>query len=123
MNKGFLCDGTADCYDDSDEIGCREPVIKHGPIREIVVCEGERIIINCTAIGFPAPYINWRLNWGHTCQEPRCFSTNDDGYGVFTITNSYVSDSGAYSCEAINSKGRIFAVDAIVTVRREYFIF
>jgi hypothetical protein len=27
------------------------------------------------------------------------------------------SDSGAYSCEAINNIGRIFAVDAIVRVK------
>jgi dystroglycan 1 len=74
--------------------------------------------IECVAVGFPAPFINWRHNWGHVCEEPRCFSTNDgNGKGTFTITETRVEDSGAYSCEAINSKGRVFAIpDAILTV-------
>jgi hypothetical protein len=73
--------------------------------------------MECEASGFPSPYINWRLNWGHICDEPRCFSTNENGKGVLTITDARLSDAGAYSCEALNSKGRVFAIpDAIVNV-------
>lgn len=73
--------------------------------------------MECEAVGFPAPYINWRLNWGHVCDEPRCFSTNENGKGVLTITDARLADAGAYSCEALNSKGRVFAIpDAIVNV-------
>jgi len=36
---------------------------------------------------------------------------------VFTVTNAHITDQGAYSCEAINSQGRVFAVpDTIVTI-------
>jgi hypothetical protein len=78
---------------------------------------GGTLHIECEATGFPHPYINWRLNWGHVCEEPRCFSTQDQGKGVLTVTDAELLDSGAYSCEALNSKGRVFAVpDAIVTV-------
>ena len=73
--------------------------------------------IECRAAGFPDPYINWRLNWGHTCEEPRCYSSNMNGYGVFTVTDARYIDAGAYSCEAINTMGRVFAVpDTIVSV-------
>ena len=57
------------------------------------------------------------MNWGHVCEAPRCLTTNENGRGVLTIKNAQRSDAGAYSCEALNSKGRVFAVpDAIVTV-------
>lgn len=75
------------------------------------------IRVECEASGFPAPFINWRLNWGHVCEEPRCTITNENGKGVLTINNARLEDAGAYSCEALNSKGRVFAVpDAIVYV-------
>lgn len=78
---------------------------------------GGTIRIECEAAGFPEPYINWRLNWGHVCEEPRCTSESKNGFGVLTIKNAQLSDAGAYSCEALNSKGRLFAIpDAIVRV-------
>jgi hypothetical protein len=70
-------------------------------------------------MGFPIPFINWRLNWGHVCEKPRCTMSNNDGSGVLTILRAQLSDSGAYSCEAINNQGReIYPHDAIVTVKR-----
>ena len=88
-----------------------------GPVRNITVSLGGTIRIECEAAGFPSPFINWRLNWGHVCEEPRCFSSNENGKGVLTITDARLTDSGAYSCEALNSKGRVFAIpDAIATV-------
>ncbi len=37
--------------------------------------------------------------------------------GTLTITDARKEDAGAYSCEALNSKGRLFAIpDAILTV-------
>lgn len=79
---------------------------------------GHTFTITCEASGFPAPYINWRLNWGHVCEEPRCTSSSENGVGTLTITDARITDAGAYSCEALNSKGRVFAIpDAIVYVR------
>lgn len=79
---------------------------------------GRTFQIECQATGFPVPFINWRLNWGHVCEEPRCTSTNENGRGILTVTDARITDAGAYSCEAINSKGRVFAIpDAIISVR------
>ena len=84
--------------------------------------------IQCTARGSPAPYINWRLNWGHICRDGhdngRCQMTqaidpNDPTFvtGTLTIRNVNINDGGAYSCEALNNQGFIFAIpDAIVNV-------
>ena len=44
--------------------------------------------------------------------------TNNDGSGVLIILRAQITDSGAYSCEAINNQGReIYQHDAIVTVK------
>lgn len=95
-----------------------KPSIVRGPVRNLTIALGRTFRIECEASGFPAPYINWRLNWGHVCEEPRCVSTNDNGKGVLTIIDARQSDAGAYSCEALNSKGRVFAIpDAIVYVQ------
>lgn len=94
-----------------------QPRITVVPIRTITSCLGETFKIECHAEGFPVPFINWRLNWGHVCDEPRCFSTNENGRGILTVTDARYTDQGAYSCEAINSQGRVFAVpDTIVTI-------
>jgi hypothetical protein len=100
-----------------------QPRIIRGPPRNLTVVIGGTIRIECEATGFPAPFINWRLNWGHVCEEPRCFSTTENGKGVLTVTDARYTDAGAYSCEALNSKGRVFAIpDAIVTVVDGMFI-
>ncbi len=88
-------------------------------MRNVTSYPGQTLILECEASGFPVPFINWRLNWGHVCEEPRCFTKSEAGRGTLTITNARASDSGAYSCEAINSKGRVFAIpDALLTIRR-----
>ncbi|VDP08630.1 unnamed protein product, partial [Soboliphyme baturini] len=108
----FQCDGQNDCADGSDEIGCAPPICVQPPVREITVRCGETVVLECKAVGVPVPFINWRLNWGNTCGPPRCIQKSDRGYGVLTITD------GAYTCEAINNKGRILATpDAILTVQ------
>jgi heparan sulfate proteoglycan 2 (perlecan) len=75
---------------------------------------GQKTVITCTAKGFPTPFINWRHNWGHVCDEPRCKIENfRNGTGTFTIYQVEPNDNGAYSCEAINSKGRVFGSNDI----------
>ncbi len=94
-----------------------QPRIIRGPTRNLTVVLGGTLKIECAADGFPEPFINWRLNWGHVCEEPRCYSTSVKGRGTLTITNARASDAGAYSCEALNSKGRLFAIpDGILSV-------
>uniref|UniRef100_A0A5S6QFK1 Basement membrane proteoglycan n=1 Tax=Trichuris muris TaxID=70415 RepID=A0A5S6QFK1_TRIMR len=113
----FQCDGQNDCVDGSDEIGCTPPVCVEPPQREITVQCGNTVMMSCRAVGVPVPYINWRLNWGPTCGPPRCTQSTFQGLGKLTIRNASEIDQGAYTCEAINSKGRILATpDAILTV-------
>lgn len=59
--------------------------------------------------------IVWRLNWGHVPEK--CVSTSADGFGVLTCDRIEVRDSGAYSCEIINSMGTHFVTpDTILSV-------
>ena len=100
------------------------------PPREVTAGLGETITIDCEAIGVPPPLIIWRLNWGHTAAAPRVTSRTDMVHdrqrgvtvsrGVITITDARKEDEGAYTCEALNSKGSILAEpDTIVHVIRK----
>lgn len=83
------------------------------PSREIVA--GGILNITCRATGVPIPLIVWRLNWGHV--PDKCHSISDNGFGVLTCNDMQQIDSGAYSCEIINSLGTHFvSPDTIVTV-------
>ncbi|CAF3609191.1 unnamed protein product [Adineta steineri] len=126
--RSFQCDGYNDCPDRSDEVGCVKPTITETPQRQIQINAGQTLTIQCIARGSPAPYINWRLNWGHICGDGsdngRCsmaqtLNPNDASIvtGTLTVRNCRLSDAGAYSCEALNNQGFIFAIpDAIVNV-------
>ena len=63
--RAFHCDNDMDCMDNSDEIGCSDPIIVQPPPSILVVDLGETIILTCRAIGVPTPEIIWRLNWGY----------------------------------------------------------
>lgn len=84
----------------------------------VILKPGDVMILTCTATGIPIPEINWRLNWGHV--PSKCTSTSINGTGTLTCENIQVSDQGAYSCEALNIAGFVFAVpDAILIVKSE----
>jgi basement membrane-specific heparan sulfate proteoglycan core protein len=96
-----------------------------------MVRQGETVVIECEAVGVPAPLIVWRLNWGHVGVQPRTTTsveTVDQWFGqpgasksrgILTIHNARKEDEGAYTCEAINAKGSILAVpDTIVHIIR-----
>ncbi|XP_056009495.1 basement membrane-specific heparan sulfate proteoglycan core protein-like isoform X3 [Ostrea edulis] len=115
----YQCDGEIDCQDRSDEIGCAAPSINIAPPPNIEVEVGGYFTIICEAVGTPTPLIVWRLNWGNIPSGDRVYVSSINGRGNLTITDARVEDSGAYTCEAINVKGSIFASpDAIIIVRR-----
>ncbi|KAJ8950523.1 hypothetical protein NQ318_015267 [Aromia moschata] len=95
--RSYHCDNERDCVDGSDEIGCSKPVISRPPTPMLILNVGDTLEITCTAVGIP--------------------STSVDGFGELVCEDARVEDQGAYSCEAINIRGSVFAVpDTIVQV-------
>lgn len=90
-------------------------VIAKPPPPMVQLSVGQVFIISCTAVGVPTPEVVWRLNWGHI--PAKCSSTSINGVGTLTCPDIQIEDQGAYSCEAINIRGSIFAIpDTILVV-------
>uniref|UniRef100_A0A182NMM6 Terribly reduced optic lobes n=1 Tax=Anopheles dirus TaxID=7168 RepID=A0A182NMM6_9DIPT len=113
--KSFQCDTHPDCLDKSDEVGCMVPSVIQPPPPSLTIPAGGILNITCRATGVPVPLIVWRLNWGHV--PPKCTSRSDNGFGRLVCEDMQPIDSGAYSCEIINSMGTHFvSPDTIVIV-------
>lgn len=113
--KAYECDKQSDCIDGSDEVGCIEPNVAQAPPPLVYLQPGDTFNISCRAVGVPVPLVLWRLNWGHVPEK--CVSTSHNGLGILTCERVEVRDSGAYSCEIINSMGTHFVTpDTILNV-------
>lgn len=113
--KSFQCDNHADCMDGTDEHGCAKPTVATQPPPMVQLQPGDTFNVTCRAVGVPMPLVTWRLNWGHI--PDKCVTTSARGLGVLTCPNVEVRDSGAYSCEIINSMGTVFVTpDTILMV-------
>ncbi|XP_039497795.1 basement membrane-specific heparan sulfate proteoglycan core protein isoform X32 [Drosophila santomea] len=113
--KSFQCDNVNDCTDGTDEVGCMAPLPIRPPPQSVALLEYEVLELTCVATGTPTPTIVWRLNWGHV--PDKCESKSYGGTGTLRCPDMRTQDSGAYSCEIINTRGTHFVnPDTIVTV-------
>uniref|UniRef100_W4VRB4 Putative heparan sulfate proteoglycan 2 n=1 Tax=Corethrella appendiculata TaxID=1370023 RepID=W4VRB4_9DIPT len=113
--KSFHCDSHPDCIDKSDEIGCMAPSVIQPPPPSLTLVAGCILNITCRATGVPTPLVVWRLNWGHVPEK--CHSVSTNGFGILTCGDIQPIDSGAYSCEIINTMGTHFvSPDTILIV-------
>uniref|UniRef100_A0A673N5J0 Cell adhesion molecule-related/down-regulated by oncogenes n=1 Tax=Sinocyclocheilus rhinocerous TaxID=307959 RepID=A0A673N5J0_9TELE len=112
----YQCDEEPDCADRSDEYDCAPPTVTVPPEESITAARGDTVTFTCSAIGVPVPIITWRLNWGHLPTNSRITMSNENGRGTITIRDVKEGDQGAYTCEAINAKGLVFAIpDGVLT--------
>ncbi|XP_072552989.1 basement membrane-specific heparan sulfate proteoglycan core protein [Salminus brasiliensis] len=115
----YQCDEEPDCADRSDEYGCAPPTVTSPPEESVTAARGDTVTFTCKAVGVPTPIITWRLNWGHIPGSNRISMTSENGQGTLTIRDVKEGDQGAYTCEAINAKGLVFAIpDGVLTLTR-----
>lgn len=81
-------------------------IIKHP--QNISIDEGDTIILECEALGFPVPQMTWYLN-------DSVLLTNSSVVDIISASKS--EHEGLYRCEAKNPAG-IVTASAIVTVRK-----
>ncbi|XP_072210311.1 basement membrane-specific heparan sulfate proteoglycan core protein isoform X3 [Excalfactoria chinensis] len=113
----YHCDEEPDCPDRSDEVGCMPPQVVTPPQESVRAVPGQTVSFTCVATGVPTPIITWRLNWGSIPASRRVTIVSEGGQGTLTIRDVKEADQGAYTCEAINTRGMVFGIpDSILTV-------
>ncbi|XP_061380842.1 hemicentin-1-like isoform X2 [Danaus plexippus] len=84
---------------------------------EVLVPEGQQVILTCIVDGSPYPFVRWLLNDVEVTRTGK-YSFNDN---TLSFTGS-IDDSGTYTCEASNSLGQTqkdYYVDIYIPVKMQ----
>ena len=92
------------------------PTITIDPISSQHLSVGQTLSLSCVAIGVPTPIIAWTWDGGDLPGYVQMTSSN--GVGKLTIHNASESNSGRYSCYAINkvAVGNVVSPSAAVVI-------
>ncbi|KAL5112226.1 Neuroglian [Taenia crassiceps] len=93
------------------------PAIIQGPSEEIVVAEGQKIVIPCETVGAPSPRIHWTRNGSVTASDEigrdygKMYILPD---GSLEIKRTALTDGGTYKCIVSNRFGSSSASGRLV---------
>ncbi|KAG8223452.1 hypothetical protein J437_LFUL001944, partial [Ladona fulva] len=75
-------------------------------LTDVLVPEGEEVVLECSVHGEPEPSIKWLLNNQEILPSPRIkFDQDSNGTVILTIKEACPEDRGVYTVKAINPSG------------------
>lgn len=92
-----------------------EPIRFTQLLSDILVSEGERIVLECTIVGQPEPQIVWLFNNAPIVPSPRVEVVRDaQGNHKLTIHRAQQEDRGLYTVKATNRSGDIKSFSHVI---------
>ncbi|XP_071837121.1 peroxidasin homolog isoform X3 [Apostichopus japonicus] len=88
--------------------------------QSVTVLEGGTVEVHCSATGYPQPDIHWRKNGATLPNDPRYMIM---GGMALRVVRAIQSDTGDYTCLAVNKAGQNQAEASVVVKQREPPIF
>lgn len=90
------------------------PTIIEDPVSNQDLASGQILNLRCVAIGVPPPIITWTWDGGDLPEYVQMTSIN--GVGTLTIRNTSESNSGRYTCYAINKVSTVNVISPSAAV-------
>uniref|UniRef100_A0A1A9V0P1 Twitchin n=1 Tax=Glossina austeni TaxID=7395 RepID=A0A1A9V0P1_GLOAU len=100
-----------------DSLMCKPEFIK--PLKDMVVCDGDQLVLNCHVKGDPEPQITWTKNGKPIASSDIMDLKYKNGIATLTIDEVFPEDEGLFTCIATNSIS-IVETKCKITVKRKY---